>query len=245
MGARATHRRKLALIAALLSLSFVAAAGAQRIQHQKTPQGRWYVVDRDDGVEVSAYERPGEVIPLMRGSGEIGAGLYTVAAVLRDADVHAQWMAHTVASKLLERHGDFDFTFYQRLGAPWPVSHRDAVLEVRGRFEPEKGLLVTRFHNVDDPRVPPREDVVRMPRLLGEYRLRALTPDRTEVTLLIDSDPGGSLPDWLVKAVTRAMPRDMIVSLRERVAAAGDRYAAQVADWRQRFGPVTPVGVSP
>ncbi|MGD8862159.1 MAG: START domain-containing protein [Myxococcales bacterium] len=243
MGAGPRHRRRaLALVAAVLSLVFVAAAGAQRIQHRKAPVGRWYVVERDDGVVISAYERPDEVIPLMRGSGEIDAGLYTVAAVLRDADAHADWMAHTVASRLLERSGDFDFTFYQRLGAPWPVSHRDAVLAVRGRFEPKEGLLVTRFRNVEDPRVPPRKDVVRMPRLRGEYRLQALASDRTQVTLLIDADPGGALPDWLVKAVTRAMPRDMIVSLRDRVSAAGDRYDAQVAAWRARYGPVTPAG---
>lgn len=212
-------------------------ARGQRFQRKEPPPvGRWYVVDREDGIVVRAFEREGHDLPLLRATGIVQAEPYAVAAVLGDAAELHRWMAFTAESRLLERRDRLHYRFYQRMGAPWPVSDRDVVLSVDVGVDTERGQLTARFRNVRDGRAPPVDGVVRMPRLSGRYELRALPHKRTRANLLIDANPGGSLPTWLVRATTRQLPLEMLQTLRQRVAQVGQRYARDVADFRARHG---------
>lgn len=228
-------------VCALLAAALPGGALGQRFQRQEPPPvGRWYVVDREDGITVQAKEREEHDLPLLRATGTVQAGLYEIAAVLWDAEDLDRWMAFTAESRLIERTGELGFIFYQRMGAPWPVSDRDAVISVNVQLDAEKGRLVSRFRNVRDRRVGPVSGVVRMPRLSGYYDLQAVAADRTHVRLLIDADPGGGLPRWLVRAVSRQLPLEMLTTLRERVAHVGSRYSRLVATWESRHGPMQP-----
>ena len=171
--------------------------------------------------------------------------LFAVAAVLRDPDRYNEWMPHVSASKLLGREGEFDFRFYQRLDAPWPVAQRDVVLQVRTLYRPAEGLLIARFEDTTDSRVPAYDTIVRMPRLRGQYRVTALGPTLTEVALVLDADAGGALPDWLIAMVTRDMPRGMIVGLRERAQAFAHSYRKLTTGWKRRYGSPRPTPPRP
>lgn len=219
-------------------LSSAAQALAQGEPRTPPPVGRWYPIDNEDGVQVSGWRRPGRGLPVLRGIGTVDAGLYALAAVLRDADRFDDWIPHVVDSGSLADQGGFDFRFHLVLGTPWPLADYDVVVQVDGIFDPSQGVLVARFEDAKDPRAPPCERCVRVRRLFGEYRLTALSATRTEVSLVIDVDPGGNLPRWLVAAVIRDLPRDAIVSLRDRVRGVGARYAKLIDSWSKRYGRV-------
>jgi hypothetical protein len=56
-----------------------------------------------------------------------------------------------------------------------------------------------------------------MPRLFGSYVLTPTGGGVTQVVYTVDSDPGGSLPAWLVRQAGKDLPYFTLKSLRERV----------------------------
>jgi len=60
-----------------------------------------------------------------------------------------------------------------------------------------------------------------MPRLAGYYHLEVIDAGHQ-----VDADPGGLLPDWLVKLTSRKLPIETLVGLRRQVAKTRGKYEA-------------------
>jgi hypothetical protein len=120
------------------------------------------------------------------------------------------------------------------------VWDRDVVLDVELDYNADRSALTIRFRNLDDKLRPAPERVVRMPRLVGFYKLVQLSPHRTKVLYQVEADIGGSIPEWLAREVARDLPYYTLLSLRERVEyARAQRAKAQVAEQvRQASRPV-------
>ena len=56
-----------------------------------------------------------------------------------------------------------------------------------------------------------------MVKMKGHYRLRVVSESRTEVQYMIDADPGGSLPKWIVKLASESLPLETVKGLRKQV----------------------------
>jgi len=231
----------LALLGA--GLGMASPAATQRLP--KSGATEWYFIDETDGIRVYARDRPGHTLPLSRSVGEVQADFFTIAAVLADGTRHSQWMPHCMNAELLAQRGDFDQVFYQQVSAPWPVTNRDLVFRAVTEYKPRRGEMLTRFGTVSHPAYPPRDGFVRIPKLEGFYHLRALGPARTLVTLEVDADPGGLLPDWLVKMVTRKFPLDSLSNLREQILRTRGVYDAEVVRLRQAHGAYTVPSAAP
>jgi len=232
------HHRPRARRAALVALLVVATCSWAALAALAQHTGAWRVARTRDGIVAGVLERAGKPLPLLRAEGIVEAGLYHVAAVLKDADNHHRWMPHTSDSALVERVHDFEIIVYNRSAAPWPVSDRDVVVRSVATYYAAHGELHNHFSNVADARRPPLDGVVRMPRLSGLHRLRALDPQRTHVTVEIDADPGGGLPSWLVRLVSDNLAIDTIRALRKRAEETRGHYEAQIAEWTARHGVV-------
>ncbi len=177
----------------------------------------WHVVLEEDGIQVAQQAVPGRSLPVFRAQGEFAAPLEDVLAVLFDIESQPSWLARCEETRVLETSSPGSAVFYLRLGMPWPVSDRDAVLTSETQRSP--GRATIRFRGAGDARVAPVPGVVRMPRLQGHYALEAVDAGRTRVEYQVDVDPGGNLPDWLKVRAGRDAPWHTLNLLRKRVAA--------------------------
>jgi len=132
-------------------------------------------------------------------------------------DLLNQIMEMELAGVVRYTHYSFMVYGYNRIGSPWPVSDRDVVLRSRRSDLPDGGIRLE-FENTTTPEVPPVDGVVRMRRLVGSYALRP-EGTGTHVVYTLDSDPGGSLPGWLVRQASKDLPYYTLRNLRERAEA--------------------------
>lgn len=195
-------------------------------------EGEWRPVVAKEGVRVEQRLAPDRILPELRATVEIDAGIFEVLAVIRDVPRQTEWMADCVESRRLREEGSAVSVLYNRTGAPWPVSDRDVVLRAETILLEHEAIARVRFANVADPAAPPIDGFVRMPRLVGEYELAALAPDRTRVVYRLDIDPGGSLPAWAVTRTTRDTPLYTLLGLRRQVSATRGDYADSISTWR-------------
>jgi len=180
----------------------------------------WSEVRNEEGITVEQENAPGRILPVLRATTDIAAEPAAVLAWITDATTFTRWMHNTEEAKHLKEDGEVTFA-YTRVGAPWPVSDRDAVVRST-RSTPEGGHRVV-FESTDELGLAEKSGVVRMPRIEGSWSLAPNDAGGTRVVYQVDSNPGGSLPGWLVAQVANDMPYHTLFKLRNLVESGASR----------------------
>lgn len=193
----------------------------------------WEIIDREDGIVVSVKEVEGRALPIFKGRAMVEAPILEVLAVLDDTDKRSDWVKPCIEAKTLKFIDDYNRVVYDRTAAPWPVSDRDVVVRSKVVVDLEKKSVHVGFHSDRTSTFPVPDGVVRMTRLKGFYHLVHKGDEKTEVTYQIDTDPAGMLPDWLIRLVSREIPKDTLGGLRRQVAKTWPSgvYGSFVAKW--------------
>lgn len=220
---RSIRRLALALVAALLAWPLALAS---------PPDGGWTLMYERDGFK--AYERRGSP-PSYRAEGTVDEDLAEVAAVLVDIPRAHEWVSHLAECRLLEGDLLTRNVVYSRYGLPWPVRDRDAVIENVVEERPKEGTVRVRFHAVRRPAAPVRPDCIRVPLCDGEFTLVDVGNGKVDVTYTIRLDPGGWLPDWLVRHFVRDAPAETLLRFRAQVLKTRGQYDAFIAAQRARW----------
>lgn len=216
------RRRAVAVLSAGWLLLVAAVASA----------GDWTHLYTKEGVRVEARDVPGRDLPQLRGVGVIGANLYEILAVLDDVPNHRTWVSRLERSEVLRRPSAIELWMYVRFDFPWPTSDRDSVIHVRVKrtLTPHHEIVLRSERSTFAGRGPV-DGVVRVPRSFAEAHLRYLAPDRTHITYLVDIDPGGSLPRFIVRMLQKDLPLDILRGLKRRLRKTRGRYDAFLDRW--------------
>jgi hypothetical protein len=198
----------LALALSLLALSASAYAGSE---------SQWKFIDEDDGIHTWMLEIPGQDLPGFRGQTVMKSSVKGVLDQMLDWKSHTKWMYRCAESTLLEPLGEKSAILYNRTSAPWPVWDRDVVVKSLVEEAPDLSSVKVSFENVDYAKKPVPDKVVRMPKLVGFYKLWQVEPNKTKVLYQVEADIGGSIPKWLAKRAARDLPYTTLRKLRERV----------------------------
>ena len=215
--------RRLAIAFVAFGLTFTWVADAR--------SAGWKRAFAENGVVVDTRAGAGGNMPEFRGGVTVAATVWEVLAVIDDLDAVCEWTKRCVQNKELRRDSFTKRVFYNRTGAPWPFSDRDAVMlgEVSGLHAGTDIRL--RFNAIKTPLKPPVDGVVRMPTMSGLYRITRIDDRRTRVVMQIRAHPGGWVPDWAAKWVSKRIPIDTLSGLRKQLPKTRKRYAAFVAKW--------------
>jgi hypothetical protein len=205
------HALGLALCVWTLTLvGPVAAAG----------HGAWEHIDDADGIHVWKLEIPGQDMPGFRGQTFIRGRIEDIMKQMFDWKHHTQWMYRCSESTLLKQVNDNQAIMYNRTDAPWPISDRDVILDTHVSETPDKSAATVTFRNTKSDLKPVPEHVVRMPRLIGFYKMWQVEPGRVKVMYQVEADIGGNIPSWLAARSAKDLPYITLLKLRERVEGA-------------------------
>jgi hypothetical protein len=156
--------------------------------------------------------------------------------VLQDFERHCEWQHGCKEAKLIERTDQFRRVSYNRTDAPWPVDDRDVVLGSTVSVDLANRTVMIRFEAVKHRAQPEVDGVVRMVRLRGYYMLTSSGPNTTRVQYQVDADPGGWIPDWVVRMASEDIPLNTLRNLRKQVLRVGGQYDLLVGQWKAVAG---------
>lgn len=200
------------LIATAFAAQPVAAAGEPE---------KWDFVDKDDGIYVWKHEVPGHDVPDFRGQTFINASINEILTEMLDWKKHTDWMYACVESLMLKQQDPEHMTMYNRIGAPWPVWDRDVVANIAIEKAPDGKYIKVSFQNISASNMKPvPKRVVRLPKLVGFYKLWEVGPNKTKIMYQVEAEMGGSIPRWLAVAGARDLPHHTLDRLRSRVEGA-------------------------
>lgn len=200
---------KIAL-ASLLSFATASSAFAGE-------KGTWTFVTEEDAIRVWKLEIPGQDLPGFRGQTVIKGSIADIMKEMTDSAHHPDWMYRCKESRILKTYDETRSVVYNRTGAPWPVWDRDVVLEVSYQYNADRTQLIMSFHDVPNAKTATPDGVVRMPRLIGFYKMWQLGPKQTKIMYEVEADIGGSIPTFIAKQAAKDMPYLTLSRLRARV----------------------------
>jgi Polyketide cyclase / dehydrase and lipid transport len=206
----------------------------------------WERVHTAGDLTIDARERPGSAVKEVRAEGVIEAPPHVVRAVVADAERYPEFMPYVKESRVLGRQ-TAGVLVYQRLSFGvlrlLGLSDRDYILRIAERISPAPDGRVTYkrvWTAVEGPGPPPQPSVVRLVMNRGFWELRPADGGNAHTAALycIFTDPGGSLPAWVInEANTSAVPR---VFAAVRTTVGDPRYAGQAAPIASETGAPDP-----
>jgi hypothetical protein len=176
------------------------------------------VVREENGITVEEESVEGRTLPIMIGTAMMDASAEQIAGWVTAVHTYVDWQHNCEEARVLMQP-DGSRLSYTRIASPWPVSDRDVVLRA-SRENLENGGIRLEFLSTEDADFDVPRGVVRIPKLIGSYVLTPRSEGGTQVVYRVDSNPGGSLPAWLVKQAGKDLPYFTLKNLQE-LAEAG------------------------
>ncbi len=177
-------------------------------------QDGWIFKNEKEGVKVY-YRKTSDVYELKLVT-SLKAPLSGLALLLSEVENYPKWGYKVLDSKELKRVSDTETYYYSKLDFPWPLDDRDIIVHSKMEQDPiTRRITATSISNPDY--LPGNKGVVRMRNAHTTWTLLPGPGGWTYVEYYIYSDPGGSLPDWLVNMALDVGPRETIKSIRNFV----------------------------
>lgn len=135
--------------------------------------------------------------------------------LLSDFDNYPNWMPKCKKAKVIARLSANEFIGQIVFNAPWPVADRDCVVRVKINREPNG--VITMSQTSEPKYIKEEEGVVRIQQMVGVWKL-VPKGNGTEVTNEYASNPGGSIPDWLINTQSVDAPLETFESIQQKVS---------------------------
>lgn len=192
--------RPCTLLAALLLLPLCALAADD-----------WRLAHQEAGVDIYLSTVPGSSYQAFRGVTRIRASLRTLVDLQENLRVACKWLYACAEMRLLEVQGNSSWV-YLTTELPWPAQPRDMVLRVRSEQRSD-GTLVRNL-SAEPDKLPTVPGLIRVQRLQGQWVMRPIDTQETEVIYQLQADPAGDVPGWLANRFVIDAPLVTLKTLR-------------------------------
>lgn len=183
----------------------------------------WEVASKKGDLVIYKRDRKGSELKEVKAVGIIKAPHWVVKNVIDDKGRYKEFMPYTKVSDVIkaDRH---TIVTYQRLDTPI-ISNRDYTIRVRdeSRRLPDGRIVYKSSWSSANHLGPKEQDgVVRVKVNEGYWLLEEAGPETTKATYYLFTDPGGSLPTFIVNSANTTAIPDLFKAVEQQ--AQGPRY---------------------
>ncbi|SFD46595.1 START domain-containing protein [Chitinophaga sp. CF118] len=181
-------------------------------------QNNWKLKQNKDGIEIYTKSVETSNLKAIRVHCALPVTLSQLVTVIMDVNTAVDWVYSTKSSSLLKKVSAAELYYYSEVSLPWPISNRDFVAHLKVTQDPHS-KVVTIDGPVVDNYVAEKKDIVRVKSSYGRW---VLTPQKNGVKIeyTLETDPGGSLPAWLVNLFVAKGPHETFKKLKEQLKKA-------------------------
>lgn len=175
----------------------------------------WKLVKQQKGISVYIRSVPETPINAIKATTTVNCEMATALAVILDAENHSNWMYQSKTAEVIEQISDTSWYYYAQTRTPWPAFDRDFVSKISVHRNNDKSISVIGVGIPDH--IPEKENIVRLPYSLSEWRFTSLRPGTTCVELYLSVDIGGNLPTWIINMFITRGPSQTLINFSAEV----------------------------
>ncbi|HSI06505.1 MAG: SRPBCC family protein [Myxococcota bacterium] len=138
-----------------------------------------------------------------------------VWSVLADVEKHPSFIPHLLESRVVDREEAGAVFLYQRISPPL-VDDRDYTVRVINDVDAEHATYKQTWTTANH-RGPSACDAVRLKRVDGSWVVEPGPKGGAWINYWVHTTPGGSIPNWVVKAANRKGIPELMLAVKARV----------------------------
>jgi hypothetical protein len=123
-------------------------------------QDKWVLSKNADGIRIYSLSCSKSHIKKLKADFSAKTTVDKLAATLLDLPGYGEWVYSTKTTTLVKQLGPRELLYYTEKHIPWPMSNRDAVIQLKVEAPDSTGVLVARLTSVPGT-VPIKKDIVR------------------------------------------------------------------------------------
>ncbi len=182
----------------------------------RAQQKKWKLNSDKDGIQVYTANVPNSAFHALKAVCTIETSLTRLTAVLLDVKNTKDWVYATKICKLLKQTSPAELYYYSEVSLPWPASNRDFIIRIAVSQNPATKVLKVIAENKPDY-IPAKKNLVRIRESAADWVITPLPNGLVRVEYVMQVDPGGLLPAWLVNMFVSRGPYQTFKGLREQV----------------------------
>ena len=188
-------------------------------------QPDWQLKQDKDGIQVYTKNIDNAKLKAVKVVTTINTSLSTLTAVLMDVEGSKDWVYATKSISLLKQISPAALIYYSEIEIPWPASNRDFIVEIRvSQDEKTKSVTVDGFNK--PAYLPENKNTVRIKQSYSRWLLTPLQKGQVKIEYVLQVDPGGNIPVWLINLFATKGPLETFKKLREQVKKKKYSYAS-------------------
>lgn len=174
----------------------------------------WKLKKEVDDLKVYCREAQNSGVQEIKVNFTLDASLTNVIAVINDIEAMPAWVYCCTETRVVKRISPKEVIYYGRVSFPLTMSDRDYVVKSKLQ-QNARNKEVTIVSNLAPGYVKEVDKCVRVPKLYTKWRIKPLSAERVQIEYQMASDPGGSIPDWLINMAIDKGPIKSIEGLKE------------------------------
>lgn len=179
---------------------------------------QWNLAKEKDGIKIFTAKLPDQAFKAVRVECLIAARPEQLLALLLDINNNHEWVYKTKSSRRLKTISPTELIYYAQMESPWPFSNRDIIAHLKVSRQSDKVIIIDSKAKPDY--IPQEEDVVRIQSSKAQWTLTSLQENMIKVEYVIQFDPGGNIPPWLINLFVSDGPMISFLKMKERVNLA-------------------------
>jgi hypothetical protein len=179
-------------------------------------QSDWALKKEDDGIKI--YHRDSKVSKFddIKVTADFTGNINQFAEILLDVSKYTEWAYATKTCEIVKKTSPADFIYYSETTVPWPSSNRDlyahCVLTENKAAHSFKLIAAT----IKDYK-PLKDGIIRVPYSVGTWNVTTLPNKMIHVEYILELDPGGSVPAWLLDLFSSKGPLETFTALKKKM----------------------------
>ena len=178
-------------------------------------QSEWKLERDKEGIKIYSSYYPGSKIKALKVVCVVEATLCQLAAVMLDIKNQDEWFYHTKSS-MLKEVSKTELYYHAELTFPFPISNRDFIEHIVLSQDTVTRVLTMTVQNLPDF-IPAQKDFVRVLHSECKWVVTPLAKKSLQVEFTLFADPAGSIPIWLVNAMSYYGPFETFKKLKSQL----------------------------
>ena len=181
-------------------------------------QHPWIFKKEKDGIRVSSRQSDVSKFNDLKIEVDLTGNIFQIAQILLDVEKYPEWAYATKQSTLVKRISSNQLIYYSKIDVPWPGTDRDFYANFQVVTDTAAKTVKVSSVGLFDYQ-PVKENTVRVVRSKGSWMITTLSPKTIHLDYILELDPGGSMPAWILNLFAVKGPMETFENLKKRMIA--------------------------
>jgi hypothetical protein len=179
-------------------------------------KNEWALKKEKDGITIFSRHSDYSKFNDLRIEMDLPGTVEQLSVVLMDVNKYSDWVYATKSSAMMKRISANEVIYYSEIGTPWPAANRDFYADVKATLNPATQSLVVSSTGMKNYQ-PEKKDLVRVPMSKGLWNITTQSDKRMHLEYILQLDPGGSLPGWILNTFATKAPMETFSNLKKKM----------------------------